>query len=94
MAVIPGMNAASQSLAAVGMIFRLHVRMASSASMQRFEAFFIRLADARHHGINPMKLALQVLIDQHQRLKRAAHIAIACRDDFLDCNFCTPGRHL
>lgn len=45
--------------------------------MQRFEAFFIRLANARHHRINPMKLILQVLIDKHQRLKRTTHIAIA-----------------
>jgi hypothetical protein len=61
--------------------------------MYGFEAFLVRLAYARHHGINPMKLTFQVLIDKHQRLKRSAHIAIACRDDFLDCNLCTPGRH-
>jgi len=55
----------------------LHVKMARRASMQRLEAFFIRLADARHNRVNPMKLALQVLVDKHQRLKRSAHITIA-----------------
>ena len=45
--------------------------------MQRFEAFFIRLADTRHNRVNPMKLGLQMLVDKHQRLKRSAHIPIA-----------------
>jgi len=62
--------------------------------MQRLEAFFIRLADARHDRINPMKLVLQMFVDKHKRLKRPTHIAIARGDDFLDCDFCTPGRHI
>ena len=45
--------------------------------MHGFEAFFIRLADSRHHRIKPMKLTFQVLIDKQQRLKRAAHVAVA-----------------
>jgi hypothetical protein len=61
----------------IGLLARLHVNMARRVSMYRFEAFFIRLTDARHNRIKPMKLSFQVFVDEHQRLKRPAHVAIA-----------------
>ena len=61
--------------------------------MHGHEAIFIAMPDLRHNPIKSMKFGLQVFIDKHQRLKRAAHISIAGRDDFLDCNFSTPGSH-
>ena len=43
--------------------------------MQRFEAY-IRLIDARDNRIESIKLGFQVLVDEHQRLKRASRVAV------------------
>ena len=45
--------------------------------MHGFEAFLIRLTDPRHDCIKPMQFAFQMLIDEHQCLKRSAHVTDA-----------------
>ena len=43
--------------------------------MQRFEAY-ISVIDARDNRVKSIKLGFQVLIDEHQRLKRASRVAV------------------
>jgi len=45
--------------------------------MYGFESYFARLVDHRHERVEPIELGLQMLIDQHQRLDRPTHVAIA-----------------
>ena len=62
------------------------------ASVQRAATAF---ADAvvRGRGIELRDLGLEMLVDQQQRLQRAADIAVAPRDDLVDRRFTRPETH-